>query len=218
MSNRGLPLIAALVVLLLSGLVHGIWTQRWQTSQVLEEACARVAEVPTTAGSWTAVNVETDAEPFQQARAAAWWMRRYSSGTATGPITVILMCGRPNHMSVHTPDICYSGAGFEMVGEQARKSIFFAKGSRTAEFWTASFRQPAKAAGNALFIWWTWGDQGGWRAPTSPRWSFGAEPFLYKLYIAHENANDNATADFLRQLLPVLEQALFTDIQGTRRQ
>jgi hypothetical protein len=207
MIRRILPLAAALGVLIASGLVHGVWTQRWETSHALEEACARVAQVPAIAGGWTGSNLAVDEESFRQARAVAYWMRRYTKEGTKGQFAVILMCGRADHMAVHTPDICYPGAGYEMAGAQEKKLLTFAKGSKSAEFWTARFRQPNKPSANPLYIWWTWGCEGAWRAPASPRWQFGRQPFLYKLYVAHDNANDNDTAEFLRQLLPTLENA-----------
>jgi hypothetical protein len=125
------------------------------------------------------------------------------------PITVILMCGRPDRMSVHTPDICYRGAGFDMVGEPVKATI----PQRPDEFWTARFRQHSKAAGRDLRIFWTWGCHTGWRAPTSPRWTFGAQSFLYKLYIVHDDKTTTdpnmVEAEFLEQLLPVLDETLF---------
>jgi len=220
-------MIAATAVLLISGLVHGIWTERWQTSHALQQACARLADVSPTAGAWKSSPVEVDPEPFQQARAAAYWMRLYRKEGVSNPITVILMCGRADHMSVHTPDICYRGAGYDMVGEQVKATVALppspqslspagrgvgGEGSASAELWTARFRQGSKAAGHELRIYWTWSSGGSWQAPTSPRWTFGAEPFLYKLYVAHDNTgfagHDGITDDFLRQLLPVLETAL----------
>src|SRR5713226_9546608 len=100
MTLRPLPLFAALVVLLVSGLVHGFWTQRWHTAAALDNAVARLHAVPMSAGSWQAVNIEVDPEPYQQTRALGYWMRRYTSGSEA--ITVILMCGRAGHMAVHT--------------------------------------------------------------------------------------------------------------------
>src|SRR4051812_26867673 len=110
MTLRPLPLIAAFLVLLASGLVHGFWTQRWQSSQALDAAVGRLYSVPLETARWKGTAVEVDPEPYQQARALGYWMRRYTKDGVSGSVTVILMCGRAGHMSVHTPDICYRGA------------------------------------------------------------------------------------------------------------
>ena len=206
---RPLPLVAALVALVVSGLVHGFWTQRWHTSAALDGAVARLHAVPMQIGSWQAANVEVDPEPYQQTRAVGYWMRRYSKGPEA--VSVILMCGRAGHMAVHTPDICYRGAGYEMIGEAAKYRL---SGPRPFEFWTATFRHPGKAASPDLEIYWTWRGDDSWLAPSSPRLTFGGQPYLYKLYVVREKASeagrDSVTADFLTELMPALESALFS--------
>jgi hypothetical protein len=214
MSIRPLPVVAAFMVLMVSGLAHGLWTQRWQTSAELEAASTRLRGVPLTAGGWTAVTQEVDPEPFRQTRAVSYWVRRYSKEGA-GTITVILMCGRAGHMAVHTPDVCYRGAGFEMDGEPTEQAVDCGPGSMApAQLWVARFRQPGKAAGLELRIWWSWNSGAGWQAPTAPRLAFGGAPFLYKLYVVRETTGDGGadevTPAFVRALLPVLEKSLFS--------
>jgi hypothetical protein len=211
------PLIVATGVLLTSGLVHGLWTNRWQASSALDDACARLRAVPMRAGAWQGANVEVDPEQYRQARAVSYWLRHYTHNESSASMTVILMCGQAGHMAVHTPDICYRGAGFE-VAHQPEKKVFAAgAGGSQAEFWTARFRQGTKAAGPELRIYWAWGCRGTWNAPDSPRWSLGGEPYLYKLYVVHET-NSSAIAaelpeEFIKELIPVLEKSLFSYTQ-----
>jgi hypothetical protein len=204
MAPRSLPLLAGVAVLVLSGVVHGLCTQRWQTSEALDTACARVPSVPLRAGAWTAAAVEVDPEPFEQARAAAYWVRRYTREGVAGSVTVILMCGRAGHMAVHTPDVCYRGAGYEMAAEPVRQNL------KAGEFWTARFSLPGRTVIPGLRIFWSWSADGRWQAPSSPRWAFGGEPFLYKLYVVRDAADESVLNEFLGELLPVLEQSLFS--------
>jgi hypothetical protein len=217
-----LPLLAALAALLVSGLVHGFWTQRWQTSTALDEACSRLEAVPNSAGTWQSSTVAVDPEPFQQAQVAGYWMRRYTQGSVPGSFTVILMCGRAGPMAVHTPDICYRGAGYEIVGVPVRETVTEAIGQPAADYWTARFHQPGKAAGHELQIFWAWSSDGSWQAPTSPRWTFAGQPYLFKLYVVREappwrpglqtpaQQDDKLAVEFLRQLLPELRRSLFS--------
>jgi hypothetical protein len=208
------PLLAALAVLLVSGLVHGFWTQRWHTAEALDDAVARVYAVPMQAGTWKAVAIAVDPEPYEQARAIGWWMRRYTRDGSSAAISVILMCGRAGHMAVHTPDICYRGAGYEMAGEPVQEVIVLPNGQGEAQFWTARFRLPARTGGQDLAIHWSWAATGSWQAPSSPRLVFGGQPYLYKLYVVRETAGDPVrdpeTTEFLRQLMPQLEATLFS--------
>jgi Protein of unknown function (DUF3485) len=225
MPSRLLISLSACALLALSGIVHGIWTDRWQSSQPLLAACARVADVPADAGPWKSTDLEADPEAYEQARANAFWLRNYTKAGSNESFTVILMCGRADHMSVHTPDICYRGAGYEMVGEQTKTNFEVGQNGTKSEWWTARFRQPPHLASTLgsgkpgskvareLRIFWTWSVNGSWRAPSSPRWTFAAEPYLYKLYVVHastgNSSRDSAAVDFLEQLLPTLEKSLF---------
>jgi hypothetical protein len=208
---RTLPLVAAFAVLIVSGLIHGLWTQRWHSSRDLDNAVARLQSVGPKAGPWSSVNVDVDPEPYQQARAVGYWMRRYTKPGFAGSFSVILMCGRAGHMAVHTPDVCYRGAGYESAGEPSRETIALTP-PRHAEFWTTVFRQPGKVTGTALRIYWAWSYDGHWQAPSSPRWTFGGSPYLYKLYVVSEDAEgrSDASTEFLQQLLPELQRSLFS--------
>jgi hypothetical protein len=205
---RPWPLVAAFGALLVSGLVHGLWTQRWQTAEALDRAVTRLYAVPMKAGDWKGTTIEVDPELYQQARAVGYWMRRYTKEGSAEAVGVILMCGRAGHMAVHTPDICYRGAGYEMVGEPTKYRM---PGPGDFEFWTATFRQ-ARAAGADLEIYWTWRAADSWLAPLSPRLTFGGQPYLYKLYLVREKTGDappgTVMAQFLTQWMPELEGAL----------
>src|SRR3954467_767212 len=104
LTNRWAVLAAALVVLLGSGLVHGLWSERWVKSVPLEEALARVPEVPLTLGAWQGEPIDVDAEAYRRAGAQAYWARTYSRPDRES-FLVILMCGRAGKMSIHTPEV-----------------------------------------------------------------------------------------------------------------
>src|SRR5207244_1355928 len=129
---------------------------------------------------------------------------------------VILMCGRAGRMAVHTPEVCYGGAGFDMLGAPAPYPVAF--DGKQAIFWTARFAKP-NTPGADLRLCWAWNAGGAWQAPSSPRWTFRGQPFLYKLYVIEEeagyrrggSAQADALADFLPHLLGALERTLFSD-------
>ena len=214
MTRYYLPLTAALAVLALTGLVHGLWTGRWHSSEDLQAAAASVERVPLTVGDWQGKPEATDAESFQQAGATGYWMRRYQRGGDL--MTVILMSGRAGPLSVHTPRDCYGGAGFEMVGSPTRYTVEDGVGGEAAEFWTARFRKPDAATGGQLQIYWTWKATDSWQAPDQPRWAFRGKAFLYKLYLIREAPDDahrsetEYTQRFLLQMLPTLRRTLFS--------
>jgi hypothetical protein len=135
-------------------------------------------------------------------------MRRYVRQGGNDAVLVILMCGRAGQMAVHTPDVCYRGAGYEMAGTQSQQTL-----PGGARFWTARFR-PATPTSPELAIHWAWSAEGRWQAPDSPRLTFAGQPYLYKLYVVREASAapgaDPVITGFLQELLPVLDEVLFS--------
>lgn len=209
---RAIPLTVAFAAILATGGVHGLWTARWNYPRELEEAVARLDGVPLVIGDWHGRVLGADAEMFARAGAVGYWMRRYDRKGQS--VTVILMCGPAGKMSVHRPDDCYRGVGYEVLGAPTTHRLEGME-APPAEFFTARFRKPQSVAPSQLRIDWSWNASGTWQAPDSPRWTFRGEPFLYKLYLVremlpNENLKSEPNIELLRLMLPVLQQALFT--------
>ncbi len=212
--KRCLTLAAALAFLVFSGLVHGLWTDRWQKSAALEQALERVQRVPLHIGAWRGEGLEGDADAFRRSGAQRYWVRQYRHPRHKTAITVILMCGRAGRMSVHTPEVCYRGAGYEM-GDAAVGLAVTPPSGPDGTLWTAKFTKTSRVAD--LRLYWAWNGAGRWEAAQSPRWHFRGLPFLYKLYVIREEipplpAADALMRDFLEHLLPALHAALFAEI------
>src|SRR5438128_119446 len=102
MSKRTLPVVAACGLLVFSGWVHGLWTDRWGRPEALEQALPRVALVPLQIGPWQAQELHPeDPESFRRAGAQEYWVRRYTHAETGASVSVILMCGRAGRMAVH---------------------------------------------------------------------------------------------------------------------
>jgi hypothetical protein len=129
---RTLPLVTAVVLLALAGLVHGIWSDRWHTAPPMQDALDRLDAVPLAVGDWHGQALATDDQQRVQAEAAGCLYRRYEGPTGTA-VSILLVCGRPGPVSVHPPEVCFRGAGYEPTAEPAR--VETAPGT----FWTADF-------------------------------------------------------------------------------
>lgn len=205
----------AVGLLLVTGFSHGLWTQRWQQSHELESAVARLDGVPTTLGSWKGEVVEPDREAFAQSGLAACVMRNYVERNRGSRVSVFLMCGRAGPTSVHTPEWCYGGAGYEMTAPPVRYALALEDGRESAEFWTAQFIKTGAVSAVPLRIFWSWNAAGTWVAPAHPRLSFGRYPALYKLYFVHDDLTPTGSLDqdqavvFMRAFLPELSKVLF---------
>jgi hypothetical protein len=213
---KSAPLLIAIGVIVLSGVVHGIWSSRWQTSERLDQAVARVPLVPKTAGDWHAEDVEVNPDAYAQTGALGYWMRRYKHQKTGNEVTVILMCGPSGKMSVHTPNICYQGAGFLIQGEPVECTV--SEKNWTAALWTADFAKETGAGDQRLRIFWSWTAGEQWSAPDNARFAFSGQPALYKLYVVRDMTfsraaleNDPAV-DLMRQLLPLMDKTLFSPL------
>jgi hypothetical protein len=210
---RYLPLFAAAAVLTFTGVVHGLRTGRWVGDADLRAAEARLAAVPTALGDWKGQDEKLDDRQLTMAQVKAYVSRRYQHGTTGEKVTLLLVCGRPGAMAVHTPDVCYPGAGFEMTAPPVKYPAP-SGGGQTTEFWKAAFARPNSASGG-LHVFWAWGTGGEWAAPDYPRLTFAHRPALYKLYLISQTPGppgqltpDDPALKLLEVLLPKLKDCL----------
>lgn len=209
--TRNIPLLAGLIIVMGTALVQGLWTQRWQQSAVMEVALHRLSYTPGDLGTWKAEPVEFDADALAAAGAQGSWVRRYTDSRSGASVLVILLCGRSGKMSVHRPEHCYRGAGYEMQSDPVRYEL---AGDSPYQCWTTRFRKEESTGNVQLRIFWTWLGDGQWQAPDSPRLTFAHLSALYKLYVVREmpprqeRLEQDPSLDLLQQLLPSLTEAL----------
>src|ERR1700722_7933279 len=108
--------LLAFAMLVGSGLVYGQLTDRWGTSSALAQAVARLDRVPRSIGDWKGQDAKRDQinlKQFDRAQIRGYLVRNYRNERDGREIMVMLVCGRPGPIAVHTPDVCYAGAGYE---------------------------------------------------------------------------------------------------------
>jgi hypothetical protein len=213
-------ILAGLGVLVLCGVLHGVWTDRWAKSAEVEEAAARLNAVPTAFAGWEGQDLELDARQRAAAGGCGYLLRRYLNRRTKEAVTVFVVCGRPGPVSVHQPDVCFQGAGYRKASE-GREEVKSDPASPPAEFKTAEMRYDGFEMRNRLRILWSWSAAGDWEAPHNPRFAFARHQFLYKLYVIRElpekesrakgkeAAEKDSCEGFLRVLLPELRKSLF---------
>jgi hypothetical protein len=143
--------------------------------------------VPETLVDWRGEDLEMDPRQLERGGVDGWRARRYVDSFDETAVSVLLLCGRPGPVSVHTPDVCYGGAGYAMVGKPRRLEVKLPGGGPPAEFWVVSFRKQGLGERTRLRIFWSWLPAGGaWQAPDNPRIAFGRAGALTKLYVVRE--------------------------------
>ncbi|HEY1380608.1 MAG TPA: exosortase-associated EpsI family protein [Gemmataceae bacterium] len=211
--SRVLPIVTVFAGVLVAGLVPGLWAGRWTASAAVDDAAARLAAVPATVGDWAGRDQEVNPREREVAQVAGFLSRRYVHARTGQAVSVVLLCGRPGPVSLHTPEVCYLGAGFEEIGTRSPVDVPGSPGDR---LWTRRFRKTA-AAPAYLRVLYGWSATGPWEAPDEnpPRLTFARKPALYKLYVVRELArpdeplDGDPALDFVRGLLPELRGVLF---------
>lgn len=226
MQLRYLPALAMLLLVVVSGLAHGLWTNRWAVSGSLEEALARLDRVPVAIGDWEGTNFELDQRQLEIGQIDGYLARRYRNRQDGREVTVLLVCGLPGPIAVHTPDICYAGAGYTPMAPPVSElvptdSFPF---QEPAGFKTAEFRKEGAIFPESLRIYWSWSDGELWEAPDHPRPRFMTSRILYKIYVINEQPDEDRVQAgeickaFIRVFLPEVSMAIGSDIpfEGTR--
>jgi hypothetical protein len=208
---RILPVLSVLPLLAVYGLLEGLWTDRWRLSAELEQAQARLAGLPSALGPWQGTDEELDPRQVRQAELRAHLLRRYRHRETGETVTVLAVCGRPGPVTVHSPDVCYGGAGFSPAGPRQRHAVGEAgAGSTPAEFWAERYHRPGAAVPEQVQLYYSWNAGGGWVASDRPRLDFARHRALYKLYVSRQLSRPDEPAEqdpipgLLRLLVPEL--------------
>lgn len=203
---------SAVVMVLAFGVAEGIWSERWQHSNATVEASQRLLNVPLVVGDWHGAEGKLDERQMVKAELTGALMREYVRKADGANVTVLLVCGRPGPVSLHTPDVCFQGAGHALIESPTPQVI---REERPARLNVARFRKGDDTVAEYLRVFWGWSADGEWSAPSTPRLTFARAPALYKLYVIRalarpdETFADDPALDFLRTFLPEVRKHLF---------
>ena len=188
---RLLPTLIAFTGILTAGLVPGLWAGRWIPAVSLDEAAARLPAIPFAVGEWNGRELQVNPAEQAAAQASGFVRRRYVNSRTGAAVTLLVLCGRAGPISVHTPDICLRGSGFDEVGKESRYEIPGSPGNR---LWVRQFQ---KVLPSPVFIrvFYGWSANGTWEAPDNPRLAFARSPVLFKMYVFRDLADPNEPVD-----------------------
>jgi hypothetical protein len=133
--------------------------------------------------------------------------RKYTHKYTRDEVTILLLCGRPGPISIHTPDICYTGAGFVMGPIQEEQLV------HNGSTWVADFKKNGTPP-QTLRIRWAWSTGGDWISAHSPRIEFSRKHVLYKVYFvrqirsAQTNVRSDADKVFANEFLSAVQSYL----------
>lgn len=200
----------AVGILLFSGLCHGHLTARWRGGPAVDMNPV-LAQLPAVVGDWEGTDLGDYKEPPGYHGSLA---RRYKDRRSGENVTILLMCGPPGLVSVHTPDVCYGASGYE-VEKPVRESVPL-EGADEAVFYASNLVKSKSAEQTSLRIYWAWNAAGAWTVADNPRLTFAGRPTLFKLYVLREAAEarpapQDPCVQFLRAFLPEAQRVLFKE-------
>lgn len=204
----------ALLLIVGTGVVHGMRTGRWQPGAALTDAAARLGTIPTRIGDWEGEEVPLKGR--EPTGVAGHFCRRYTNARTGEAVTMFLVCGRPGPIAIHTPDVCYAASGYA-TGTPIK---YAPRRENAADFWTTDMVRTTNADRSQLRIFWAWNAGNGWQADDQPRLHFAAAPVLFKMYLLRElsgvgdpSLDRDPVVSFAQCLLPALNPVLFPDVQ-----
>ncbi len=206
---------AAVVLMLGSGYVQGLWSERWGTFPELAIFSEQLAAVPKEIGEWKGTDAEaTDEKILKIAGATGELVRTYTNGNGD-QVLISIICGRLRDITYHTPDRCYPAAGFDMQNEPMREVVTLPDGSE-AVFFAANFTKSEPTGTHTERGFWSWTGDGQWTAPDNTKFAFASQQrALYKLYVFAVLPREEKPAgareyykDFMQVFLPALNNAL----------
>ncbi len=207
--------ILAFGCVLVPGIGHGLWIGRWTNSAEPKASADKLAQIPTSISDWEGEELPVDAKQLERVKLAGHLSRRYTHRVSGQQVSIFIACDRPGPVSVHAPDVCYTSAGFRILGDETRTAVEVASAGITGEFFVANFGKPSASNPEFLRIYWAWNGHGEWRAPALPRLTFGGCAALYKLYVIGSYASNSQAKEaeetctrFMQALLPELNKAL----------
>jgi hypothetical protein len=202
--------------LVVAGIVHGFWTDRWINDFRLNTARDRLASIPMQIGEWEGKEIEV--KPGQISPGVVGSVQRSYYNRRLGMTVVLaLVNGRPGPVATHTPEACYGASGYRV--EKPTAVPLDTEGGN-AQFWTSDAVRTRVSEETKVRIFWAWNGGEGWHAANDARIQFPRYryPVLHKLYVLRElsgnvaktgASKDEPCVMFLESLLPVLDRALF---------
>jgi hypothetical protein len=214
-----LPLAVVVVVLGVGTLIEGKYSDRWgrKSSEQLLAFTERLKAVPAEFGDWKGVDDPIDAKEFKASNCTGYVSRTYTNREGQR-VNVYLVSGSARHVTIHTPDWCYVGAGYVMEDQPQQYTLENTPGlDPPPELLTTRFLKEDVTATHHIRIFWSFSDDGRWRGPRMPKPAFAGRPAMFKVYLITEldgstvpaDIEGNPTLQFAREFLPLINGVLF---------
>ncbi len=209
---RELIVASGLVLLVAGSYCQGRLIGRWEP--LPNAPVVDLAAIPAELDAWTAGDDLTlEPEQLETAGVDRYLARTYEHEETGEVLSVLVLSGPGGPISVHPPDVCFAGRGYqaESVITPVRVSTPLGGDHRFA---MTIFRSPPSEGDQRVQLFWAWSRDGNWSTPSNPRLTFARYPRVYKLYVSRFLRPEQGRQDvddclaFMNQLLPELQKLL----------
>ena len=221
-----LPVIVALLIVGAGTYFEGNWTERWTPHRSAKlnrfEAAIGVVrsdlkEFTDSEGeTWNSVDKPIDEKTFKASGVRDSISRTYVNGDGE-TVDVFIAAGHSRHITIHTPEWCYPGAGFKSEGDPNSMTIEAEGLKSNPEFLTKVYAKPDPTNPFNVRILWTYTEDGHWRGPRMPKPAYGNRPALFKIYLITQLSESNPSGDeerlneFAKDFMPQVTDLLFAE-------
>lgn len=215
--RRHFPFALGIILILGSGVIHGVQSDRWGQSQKVIDAASRLDDLPVSFGDWVSTETEIPQEHLKVAEADGHFSRTFTHKETGQAVSVMILCGRPGPISVHPPTVCFVGAGWGLQSQPTSAPI---KGTVSGSLWNGRFTRTVDGVPVAIQTFWGWSGDGNWLACDNARFETASFSYLYKMYVTvpvspeSGEIDSKVTDSFMDNFLPRVNRVLFEKTEG----
>lgn len=212
-----IPLTVVLVIVAIGTWKQGVYTDRFtwieQDTEQLDNFTKRLEHVPLEFGDWVGEIKAYNEDQFIRSKCNGCFSSMYENKRTGDAVTVYLVSGTARNTTIHTPDWCYRGAGYEM---QAKPNSYkIASEDMSSEFVTTTFNRETAFEQQHLRIFWTFTENGTWEGPVRAKIHFAGKSALFKMYLISpilkrdDSVESSPAKKFAEDFMPILTRVLF---------
>lgn len=204
----GFPLyvLISAICLLGSGVVHGLWTDRWEGT-TRKPGSVVLNRVPEQIGQWNSEPLP----PLDHPDTISSLYRRYTNELTGRSVNVLLTAGDPSTVAEYSIARLFPGHSYRQVSDPAPINIQSShegfENRVLHAFLTADYYEPSSLKTEQLLTVWGWSENGIWESPLKPESRFEKNNEVYRLYVTQTwdfaaQSRPNDIQDFLIVAIP----------------
>lgn len=204
--------LLAAICLLGSGVVHGLWTDRWSGTDVVPGEVV-LARVPNKIGVW----VGTSLPPLDHPDSISSLHRQYTNELTDRSVNVLFTAGNVQTISDYPITRLFPGHPYRAVSDPNSLNIRCShegfKKRILHGFYSSDYYEPANLKTQQLIAVWAWTEDGVWQSPIKPQDQFAHQGEVYRLYVTQDwdfaaQSRPNDIQNFLSTALPEFSAAI----------